>query len=226
MSTGCAGSTQATLVSFMKMVVWRSLIVRRTLWNCNMVNMSPLGRYSFAYIFLESMLASRNSVSMTLIGQNLFPYILYWESASKSDHTIRSCHPASAGYPDSLLAPIKVEVWNFPWILPELCLQFPQLGYSPHKFEYLMSKLWFGVFWTHLGRQVEAVLAGSPYVDSVMLHADPFHSYCVALIVVTQPALEAWAQDSGLVYSTFADLCENSASVVEVLASLSKVSVL
>ncbi|KAH8949603.1 hypothetical protein BDL97_10G040900 [Sphagnum fallax] len=71
--------------------------------------------------------------------------------------------------------------------------------------------------------KVEAVLAGSPYVDSVMLHADPFHSYCVALIVVTQPALEAWAQDSGLVYSTFADLCENSASVVEVLASLSKV---
>nr|GMD19144.1 long chain acyl-CoA synthetase 9, chloroplastic [Ipomoea batatas] len=31
--------------------------------------------------------------------------------------------------------------------------------------------------------KVEAVLVISPYVDSIMVHADPFHSYCVALVV-------------------------------------------
>ncbi|KAH9572027.1 hypothetical protein CY35_02G125100 [Sphagnum magellanicum] len=71
--------------------------------------------------------------------------------------------------------------------------------------------------------KVEAVLAGSPYVESIMLHADPFHSNCVALVVVAHSALEGWAQKSGIQYSSFTDLCEKPESIKEVLASLAKV---
>lgn len=67
------------------------------------------------------------------------------------------------------------------------------------------------------------MLAGSPYVDNVMLHADPFHSYCVALIVANQAALEAWAKKAGVDYSDFADLCSKPETCKEVLASLNQV---
>uniref|UniRef100_A0A7I4B4W7 AMP-dependent synthetase/ligase domain-containing protein n=1 Tax=Physcomitrium patens TaxID=3218 RepID=A0A7I4B4W7_PHYPA len=46
--------------------------------------------------------------------------------------------------------------------------------------------------------KVEAVLIGSVYVDNVMLHADPFHSYTVALIVANQAAPQDWAQKAGV----------------------------
>ncbi len=72
--------------------------------------------------------------------------------------------------------------------------------------------------------QVEAVLSGSRYVDSIMLYADPFHSHCIAIIVAAQPALEEWANDTGVQYSNFADLCSNPATIKEVLSSISKVS--
>lgn len=71
--------------------------------------------------------------------------------------------------------------------------------------------------------QVEAVLAGSSYVDNVMLHADPFHSNTVALIAVNQAALEGWAKKAGVDYSDFADLCSKQEACKEVLDSLSKV---
>nr|CAD1824569.1 unnamed protein product [Ananas comosus var. bracteatus] len=38
--------------------------------------------------------------------------------------------------------------------------------------------------------KVEAVLIGSPYVDNVMVYADPFHSYCVALVVAARKAVD------------------------------------
>ena len=72
--------------------------------------------------------------------------------------------------------------------------------------------------------QVEAVLAGCPYVDNVMLHADPFHSYCVALIVVNRAALEGWAQKASVNYSDFAELCSKPEACKEVLSSISQVS--
>lgn len=91
-------------------------------------------------------------------------------------------------------------------------------------FEQLESRLMF-VELHHL-LQVEAVLAGCPYVDNVMLHADPFHSYCVALIVANQAALEGWAKKAGVDYSDFADLCSKSETQKEVISSLGKVNVL
>lgn len=71
--------------------------------------------------------------------------------------------------------------------------------------------------------QVEAALSISPYVDNIMLHADPFHSYCVALVVPARNALENWASNKGIVYSDFADLCQKPGTMKEVLGSLAKV---
>ncbi|CAM8938551.1 unnamed protein product [Rhodiola kirilowii] len=56
--------------------------------------------------------------------------------------------------------------------------------------------------------KVEAALSVCSYVDNIMVHADPFHSFCVALVVVSRPAVEEWAKTQGIAYSDFADLCE------------------
>jgi long-chain acyl-CoA synthetase len=72
--------------------------------------------------------------------------------------------------------------------------------------------------------QVEAVLQASNYVENIMLHADPFHSYCVAIVVVSQSALEDWAQAANVEYASFSDLCTQTQAIKEVLSSLTKVS--
>lgn len=68
--------------------------------------------------------------------------------------------------------------------------------------------------------KVEAALSVSPYVDNIMVHADPFHSYCVALVVPAPSALENWAKTKGIAYNDFSDLCLNQEAVKEVLGSL------
>ncbi|XP_042520574.1 long chain acyl-CoA synthetase 8 [Macadamia integrifolia] len=72
--------------------------------------------------------------------------------------------------------------------------------------------------------KVEAALMSSNYVDSIMVYADPFHNYCVALIVPSQKALESWAQGAGIQYKDFSDLCLKDEVVREVQQSLSKVA--
>jgi long-chain acyl-CoA synthetase len=37
------------------------------------------------------------------------------------------------------------------------------------------------------------MLARRPYVEDIMLHANPFHSKCVALMVVVHSTLKDWA---------------------------------
>jgi len=73
--------------------------------------------------------------------------------------------------------------------------------------------------------QVEAALSVSPYVDNIMMHADPFHSYCVALVVPAQQALENWASTQGITYNDFSDLCQKQEAVKEVQGSLVKVCI-
>lgn len=68
--------------------------------------------------------------------------------------------------------------------------------------------------------KVEAALSTSPYVDNIMLHADPFHSYCVALITPVSQALENWAKTQGITYNDFSDLCQKKEAVKEVQASI------
>lgn len=68
--------------------------------------------------------------------------------------------------------------------------------------------------------KVEAVLFASPYVDNIMMHADPFHSYAVALVVASEPAIRDWAVKQGISFSDFADLCKKEETVKEVLRSL------
>lgn len=70
---------------------------------------------------------------------------------------------------------------------------------------------------------MEAALASSKYVENVMLHADPFHNYCVALIVPAHQVLEQWAKSSGITYNDYAELCGKKETVSEVQQSLSKV---
>lgn len=68
--------------------------------------------------------------------------------------------------------------------------------------------------------KVEAALSISPYVDNIMLHADPFHSYCVALVVANQHTVEDWASKKGIGYTDFADLCQKEETIKEVHSSL------
>lgn len=70
--------------------------------------------------------------------------------------------------------------------------------------------------------KVEAALIVSPYVDNIMMHADPFHSYCVALVVASQSAVEEWAAKQGIVYNDFVELCEKEETLKEVYASIVK----
>ncbi|KAG9448579.1 hypothetical protein H6P81_008544 [Aristolochia fimbriata] len=70
--------------------------------------------------------------------------------------------------------------------------------------------------------KVEAALSSCNYVDNVMVYADPFHSYCVALVVPVLKAIENWAQSNGIEYKDVADLCGKSETVQEVQQSLLK----
>lgn len=66
----------------------------------------------------------------------------------------------------------------------------------------------------------------SPYVDNIMVHADPFHAYCVALVVTAQQALEQWALKEGISYSDILELCQKEETVKQVQESLFKVSLI
>lgn len=70
--------------------------------------------------------------------------------------------------------------------------------------------------------KVEAGLASSKYVENVMLHADPFHNYCVALVVPARQVLEQWAKSGGISYNDYAELCTKKEAISEVQQSLAK----
>lgn len=70
--------------------------------------------------------------------------------------------------------------------------------------------------------KVESALQTSNYVDNIMVYADPFHSYCVALVVPPHQALEKWAQNSGISYKDIEELCHNDQAIKEVQQSISK----
>jgi long-chain acyl-CoA synthetase len=71
--------------------------------------------------------------------------------------------------------------------------------------------------------KVEAALVSSSYVDNIMVYADPLQNYCVALIVPSRQALEKWAQDAGIKYEQFSELCDKPEATNEVQQSISKV---
>ncbi|KAF7033601.1 hypothetical protein CFC21_044686 [Triticum aestivum] len=68
----------------------------------------------------------------------------------------------------------------------------------------------------------EPALHTSNYVESIMAYADPFHTYCVALVVSPHQALKKWAQNSGISYKDIEQLCHNDQAIKEVQQSLSK----
>ncbi|KAH7283970.1 hypothetical protein KP509_34G033300 [Ceratopteris richardii] len=71
--------------------------------------------------------------------------------------------------------------------------------------------------------KVEAALIVSPYVDNVMMHADPFHSYAIALVVPSEQALKGFAHAKGIQFESFDDLCNRDEAMKEVLQSLHKI---
>ena len=71
--------------------------------------------------------------------------------------------------------------------------------------------------------QVEAALMVSPYVENIMMHADPFHTYSVALVVASEPALRDWAIKQGISFNDFQDLFDKDETVREVCRSLLQV---
>lgn len=68
--------------------------------------------------------------------------------------------------------------------------------------------------------KVEAALMVSPYVENIMMHADPFHTYSVALVVASEPALRDWAIKQGIRFNDFQDLFDKDETVREVCRSL------
>ncbi|CAN4094513.1 unnamed protein product [Withania somnifera] len=85
-----------------------------------------------------------------------------------------------------------------------------------------IAKLQHGEY-ISLGK-IEAALSLSNYVDNIMVYADPFHNYCVALVVPSQKVLEKWAQEKGIEHRAFSDLCDKVEAVNEIQQSLSKVA--
>ncbi|CAI5516925.1 unnamed protein product [Closterium sp. Naga37s-1] len=71
--------------------------------------------------------------------------------------------------------------------------------------------------------KVEAVLQVSSFVENVMLYADPFKTFTIALVVPSKPALAAWAKAQGVDSSDYAALCANPEAVSQVLKSLAVV---
>ncbi|KAI5405960.1 long chain acyl-CoA synthetase 9, chloroplastic [Lathyrus oleraceus] len=70
--------------------------------------------------------------------------------------------------------------------------------------------------------KVEAALLVSPFVDNIMLYADSFQTYTVALVDVSHSALSEWASKQGIAYSDLSELCQKEEAVKEVHASLLK----
>ncbi|KAK4386314.1 Long chain acyl-CoA synthetase 8 [Sesamum angolense] len=70
--------------------------------------------------------------------------------------------------------------------------------------------------------KVEAALVSSKYVDNIMVYADPFHNFCVALVVPARQTLEGWANESGIKYNDYPELCEKAEAKNEVQQSLLK----
>ncbi|KAG4906838.1 hypothetical protein JHK86_055322 [Glycine max] len=72
--------------------------------------------------------------------------------------------------------------------------------------------------------KVEAALSSCDYVDNIMVYADPFYDYCVALVVVSYQSLEKWAEQAGIEHRNFSDLCNKPETITEVLQAISKVA--
>lgn len=70
--------------------------------------------------------------------------------------------------------------------------------------------------------KAEAALMSSSFIDNIMVYADPFHSYCVALVVPARQVLEKWAQEAGIQFESFSELCDKAEAIKEVKDSLSK----
>nr|GMC85700.1 long chain acyl-CoA synthetase 8-like [Ipomoea batatas] len=73
--------------------------------------------------------------------------------------------------------------------------------------------------------KVEAALLQSDYVASIMVYADPFHNYCIALIVPSREALLNWAEEYGFRTRNLPELCDRLEAIKEIQHSLYEVGI-
>ena len=72
--------------------------------------------------------------------------------------------------------------------------------------------------------QIEAALQLSNYVENIMVYADSYRTYCIAVVVPVRQQLENWAREAGINYNNdFSELCGRAVAISEVQHSLSKV---
>jgi hypothetical protein len=65
------------------------------------------------------------------------------------------------------------------------------------------------------------MLATNHYLDNAMLHVDPFHCYCVSLVlsscqtlvVPSCQILESWTHKEGIIYKDYVYLCQKSEAI-------------
>eukprot|EP00753_Platysulcus_tardus_P001516 PLAT11372.7.p1 GENE.PLAT11372.7~~PLAT11372.7.p1 ORF type:complete len:690 (-),score=389.79 PLAT11372.7:267-2336(-) len=70
--------------------------------------------------------------------------------------------------------------------------------------------------------KVEAQLKISPLVENICVHADPFHTFCVALVCPQWPAVYEWAKQAGIAEDKHAVLAAMPELNAAVMASLKK----
>jgi long-subunit acyl-CoA synthetase (AMP-forming) len=71
--------------------------------------------------------------------------------------------------------------------------------------------------------KLKQMMIVSPYMENIMINTNPFHNFCVALVVAAQIELQSWASQQGI-KTTISQICARSKRLLK-KCSLAKVCV-
>jgi long-chain acyl-CoA synthetase len=54
--------------------------------------------------------------------------------------------------------------------------------------------------------KLKQMMIVSPYMENIMINTNPFHNFCVALVVAAQIELQSWASQQGI-KTTISQIC-------------------
>ena len=54
--------------------------------------------------------------------------------------------------------------------------------------------------------KLKQMMIVSPYMENIMINTNPFHTFCVALVVAAQIELQSWASQQGI-KTTISQIC-------------------
>eukprot|EP01134_Creolimax_fragrantissima_P002081 CFRG2081T1 len=69
--------------------------------------------------------------------------------------------------------------------------------------------------------KVESMLKAANYIDNLMVYADPFHSFCVAVVTVLPPSVRNWAEKNNI-NKEWNELVKDPKVIAEVLEALQR----